>query len=173
MSCLDREYYSSYTRVFPPKTHFPWKNNCFHPRPLLLPILLAKSLMIRPKPYFSDGQFFFKKSLFCDICKMKPNCEALTIPELRFLAKYRGLRRYSKLRKGDLINLLRFDPEELDNEDEVNTFSDSSTITEEGTQKQFDPEELDNEVDTFSNGPTITEEGAQKQFDPEESDNEK
>ena len=46
------------------------------------------------------------------------------------------------------------------------------TSTEEGAQKQFDSEELDNEVNPSSDDPTITEEGAQKQFDPEESDNE-
>ena len=47
-------------------------------------------------------------------------------------------------------------------------------ITEEGAQKQFDPEESDNEDEVYLpfDDPTITEEGAQKQFDPEESDDE-
>ena len=46
---------------------------------------------------------------------------------------------------------------------------DDSTITEEGAQKQFHSEELDKEVNPSFDDPTITE---QKQFDPEESNNE-
>ena len=75
--------------------------------------------------------------------------------DLRALSQDRGLRSYSKLRKADLISLLRchdastrtsmaqkqFDPEELDNEDKVNPSSDDPTITEEGTQFYSEDEE--------------------------------
>ena len=63
---------------------------------------------------------------------MEPNYEALTIPELRFLVKYYGLRHYSELRKADLISLVRF--------------HDASTLTF-TAQKRFDPEE--NELNPF------------------------
>ena len=65
--------------------------------------------------------------------------------ELRALARQLGLRSSSKLRKADLISLLRFDPEESDNENKVDSPSHDRTIAEEGEQKQFDPEESDNE----------------------------
>ena len=70
---------------------------------------------------------------------MQSNYNALRMSELRALSKDRGLRGYSKLRKADLISLLRshdastrtskeedaqFDPEESDNEDEVDSPSD-------------------------------------------------
>ena len=94
---------------------------------------------------------------------MQPNYNALRMSEQRALAKDRGLREYSELRKADLISLLRshdastqaskeeraqFDSEEeLDKEDEVDSPSDESyqTIMEEGAQRQFDSEESDNE----------------------------
>ena len=76
------------------------------------------------------------------------------VSDLRFLAKYRGLRGYSKLRKADLISLLR------------SHNASTRKPTEEGTQKQFDSEESDNEDEMYSpfDDSMITEEGAQKQF---------
>ena len=90
----------------------------------------------------------------CYACKMEPNYEALTILDLRTLAKYRGLRHYSKLQKADLISLLRFDAEESDNK------VDDPKIKEKGAQ--FDPEKSDKEEDSFFDDPKITE-----QFDNE------
>ena len=72
------------------------------------------------------------------------------VSDLRTLAKDRGLQGYSKLRKVDLTSLLRF--------------HDASNNRTSTTQKQFNPEESDNEDDN------PTKEGAK--FDPEELDNE-
>ena len=69
----------------------------------------------------------------------------------------------------DLISLLRFDPEESDDEDEVDPSSDDQKIVEEGAQKQFDSQESYNEVDSPFDDSTIMEE---KQFDPEQLDEE-
>ena len=71
-----------------------------------------------------------------------------------------------------LEHLRKFDPEESDNEDEVDSPSDElygQTITEEGEQKRSDSEERLDKADELYE--TITEGGVQKQFDPEESDN--
>ena len=59
----------------------------------------------------------------------------------------------------------QFDPEESDNEDELSSSSNNPMITEEGVQKQFNTED---EVDPPSDDLRIMK---QKQFDPEESDN--
>ena len=86
---------------------------------------------------------------------MQPNYNALRMSEQRALAKDRGLRGYSDLRKADLISLQRSHDattqasvEEIAQfeEDEVDSPSDESyqTIMEEGAQRQFDPEESDN-----------------------------
>ena len=37
----------------------------------------------------------------------QPNFEGMTVPELRDLARVRGMRGYSKLKKGELIDRLR------------------------------------------------------------------
>ena len=134
--------------------------------------------------YFFKGQFL-KKVDFCEKSKMKVDYNVFWVLDLRALAED-----YSKLRKADLISLLRFhdastrtsakevaqkqfDQEGSDNEDEVFLPFDDPTITEEGAQKQFSPEESDDEDEVYSsNDQTITEEGTQKQFGPEESDNE-
>ena len=83
---------------------------------------------------------------------MEVDYKIFCISYLKALVKCHGLQGYSKLRKADLISLLRshnestrkfmkggaqFDLEELDNEDEL-----YPKITGEGTQ--FDPEESDN-----------------------------
>ena len=83
-------------------------------------------------------------------------------PKKKKKLKHARLRGYSKLRKADLIYLLRS--------------HDGSTRTsmEEEAQKQFNPEELDNEEEVYSpfDDPMITEKGTWKQFDSEESDEE-
>ena len=79
---------------------------------------------------------------------MESNYSTLRVSELRGIAKERELRQYSKLRKADLISLLRFDSEGSDNE------VDDPKITEEGVQKQFNS---DNDVDLSSDEPKIME----------------
>lgn len=37
----------------------------------------------------------------------QPNLEDMKVPELRDMARVRGMRGYSKLKKGELIDLLR------------------------------------------------------------------
>ena len=63
------------------------------------------------------------------------------VSDLSALGKYWSLRGYSKLRKADLISLLRS--------------HDLSTQMFTKERGQFDPEELDNEVDYPSYSPTI------------------
>ena len=68
------------------------------------------------------------------------------VSELRALPKDLGLQDYSRVRKADLISLIRLhdasghDPEESENEEKVNSSSNHPRITEEGPQKQFDTE---------------------------------
>ena len=64
--------------------------------------------------------------------KVEVDYNIFWVSDLRTVAKDRGLWGYSKLRKADLIKLLRFH--------DVS----ARKSMEEGTQKQFDPEELDN-----------------------------
>ena len=116
---------------------------------------------------------------------MEADYNTLRMSELRALTKDLGLWGYSRLKKADLISLLRFhdastrtsmeegapfDPEKLNNEDDSPFDALYQMIMEE--RAQFDSEELDNEVDPFSDElyTKIIEEGAQ--FDPGESDNE-
>ena len=70
---------------------------------------------------------------------MEPNYNALRMSNLRALAKDRGLQRYSRLRKVDLISLLRF------HDASTRAPMEYPTIMEEGAHKQFDPEESDSE----------------------------
>ena len=70
---------------------------------------------------------------------MEPSYNALMMSNLRDLAKDRSLRRYSRLRKADLISLLRL------HDASARASTEYPTITEEGAHKQFDPEESDSE----------------------------
>ena len=89
---------------------------------------------------------------------MEVDYNGLRMSELRALAKDRGLWSYSRLRKADLISLLRFHD------------ASTRTFTEEGAQ--YNPEKLNNEDDSPSDElyKMIMEEGTQ--LDSEESDNE-
>ena len=80
---------------------------------------------------------FYEKVNFCVACKIEVDYNIVWVWDLRYLAKDHGLRDYSKLRKADLISLLRS--------------HDASTrkSIEEGNQKQFDPEESGNEDEVY------------------------
>ena len=78
--------------------------------------------------------------------EMEPNYNALRTPELRALMKDCGLRGYSKLRNADLISLIRSQD------------ASTRTSTKGVAQKQFDPEESDNDDEVYLpfDAPTIT-----------------